>query len=57
MIGLPEILVILIIILILMGPKRLPKLARSLGLATREYKKAAEGAGVKRKKRPAKPAG
>jgi TatA/E family protein of Tat protein translocase len=56
MIGLPELLVILIIALILLGPKRLPKLARSLGLATREYKKAAEGT-TKKKRKTVKPAG
>lgn len=55
MIGLPEILIILIIVLILLGPKRLPKLARSLGLAVREYKKAVESATSKRKTK--KPAG
>ncbi|RLJ09917.1 MAG: hypothetical protein DRP15_01890 [Candidatus Aenigmatarchaeota archaeon] len=53
MIGLPEVLVILIIALLVLGPKKLPKLARSLGLAVREYKKAVE----KPKKKTKKPAG
>jgi TatA/E family protein of Tat protein translocase len=42
MIGLPEVLIILFIILIILGPKKLPELARALGKAVREYKKAAE---------------
>ena len=61
MIGLPEILVILVIILLLLGPKKLPQLARALGLATKEYKKASELSSPrpsrKRKKRVKKPAG
>ncbi|MBW2983574.1 twin-arginine translocase TatA/TatE family subunit [Candidatus Woesearchaeota archaeon] len=39
MIGMTEILVILAIVLILFGPKKLPELARSIGKAVREYKK------------------
>ena len=38
-IGWPEILVILVIILLLFGAKRLPDLARSLGKSLREFKK------------------
>jgi len=38
-IGWPEILVILLIILLLFGAKRLPDLARSLGKSLREFKK------------------
>ena len=34
---------ILIIILLLFGPKRLPALARSLGEAIREFRRAAQG--------------
>ncbi|MCE4624993.1 MAG: twin-arginine translocase TatA/TatE family subunit [Desulfurococcales archaeon] len=34
---------LLVIILLLFGPKRLPQLARSIGQAIREFKKAAEG--------------
>ena len=40
MIGLPEILLILIVVLILFGPKKLPELAKSLGKAIREYREA-----------------
>jgi sec-independent protein translocase protein TatA len=37
--GMPEILVILFVILLLFGAKRLPDLARSLGKSLREFKK------------------
>ena len=37
--GLPEILVILAIVLLLFGAKRLPEMARSLGKSSREFKK------------------
>ena len=36
--GLPELLIILSILLLLFGAKRLPGLARSLGKSTREFK-------------------
>jgi TatA/E family protein of Tat protein translocase len=39
-IGMPEMILILAIALIVMGPKKLPDLARSLGRALREFKKA-----------------
>ncbi|RLI91899.1 MAG: twin-arginine translocase TatA/TatE family subunit [Candidatus Altiarchaeales archaeon] len=39
MIGTSELLIILLIILILFGHKRLPELARSLGEAIREFRK------------------
>jgi sec-independent protein translocase protein TatA len=37
--GAPELLIILIIILLLFGTTKLPKLARSLGEASKEFKK------------------
>lgn len=40
--GLPEILVILVVILLLFGAKRLPELARSLGKSISEFKKGRE---------------
>ena len=39
-IGMPEMLLILAIALIVIGPKKLPDLAKSLGRALREFKKA-----------------
>jgi sec-independent protein translocase protein TatB len=41
-IGMTELLVILVIALIIFGPKRLPELAKHLGKAMREFKKATE---------------
>jgi len=38
-----EIALILVIVLILFGPKKLPELARSIGDALRQYRKAQEG--------------
>jgi len=40
-IGYPEILVILLIALLLFGPKKLPEVGRTLGKAMRELRKAA----------------
>ena len=39
-IGMPELIVILAVALIVLGPKRLPEIARSLGKAMREFKNA-----------------
>ena len=39
-IGIPEIILIVVVVLLLFGAKRIPELARSLGRAQREYKKA-----------------
>ncbi|MBN1871750.1 MAG: twin-arginine translocase TatA/TatE family subunit [Candidatus Omnitrophica bacterium] len=38
--GILELTVILLIILVLFGPKKLPELARALGKAIREFRKA-----------------
>ena len=39
-IGIPEIILILLVVLLLFGAKRIPELARSFGKAQNEYKKA-----------------
>jgi len=41
-IGLQEMLVILVVVLIFFGPKRLPDLAKSLGKGIAEFKKASD---------------
>ena len=42
-IGLLEILIVLIIVLIVFGPKRLPEMGRSLGRGIREFKDSVTG--------------
>lgn len=41
-IGLPELIIILVVALIVFGPKKLPDLARSLGKGMAEFKKASD---------------
>ena len=43
-IGMPELLVIAVVALLVVGPSRLPDLARSLGKGLSEFKKASEEA-------------
>lgn len=50
-IGLPEVVIVLVIILILFGPKKLPELARAIGNSVREYRKGLHSGGKKPKKR------
>jgi TatA/E family protein of Tat protein translocase len=38
-IGAPELIIILVIVLLLFGAKKLPEMARSLGKSQREFKK------------------
>lgn len=40
--GAPELIIILVVVLLLFGANRLPKLARSLGKAQKEFKKGVE---------------
>ena len=45
--GAPELLIILLIIMLIFGGAKLPKLARSLGESSKEFKKGlSEGAGA-----------
>lgn len=39
-IGMPELIIILVVALIVVGPKRLPELARTLGRGLAEFKRA-----------------
>ena len=43
-VGGTELLILLVIILLLFGAKRIPQLARSLGTGTREFRKGISGA-------------
>jgi sec-independent protein translocase protein TatA len=42
-IGLPELLILLVIILLIFGPKKLPEMGRSLGRGMREFKDSVTG--------------
>lgn len=50
-IGLGELLVILVIILVVFGAKRLPEIGKSLGEGLREFKKAVGTRGEEKDKR------
>ena len=42
-IGFPELIVLLIVLLLIFGPKRLPEMGRSLGKGMREFKDSVTG--------------
>jgi sec-independent protein translocase protein TatA len=44
-IGIPELLIILVVVLLIFGPKRLPHLGRQLGGGMREFKDSIQGKG------------
>ncbi len=48
--GLPEILIILLIVLLLFGAKRLPEIGRGLGEGIKSFKKALSGKEEKEEK-------
>jgi sec-independent protein translocase protein TatA len=50
MLGLPELLILLVIVLLVLGPKRLPGLGRSIGGGIRNFRD-----GLKAPERPADP--
>jgi len=47
-IGFPELLVLLLVVLLVFGPKRLPEMGRSLGRGMREFKDSVSGGGKDR---------
>lgn len=54
--GATELIIILVVVLLLFGSTRLPKLARSLGQASREFKQGiAEGPGDEEVGEPGRP--
>jgi sec-independent protein translocase protein TatA len=42
-IGAPELIILLIVLLLVFGPKRLPEMGRSLGRGIREFKESVSG--------------
>ena len=55
-IGLPEIMIIVFVVLLLFGAKRIPELFRSLGKSLNEFKKGmAEGESDKKPDQPNEP--
>jgi sec-independent protein translocase protein TatA len=44
-IGIPELLIVLVVVLLVFGPKRLPQLGRQLGGGMREFKDSIQGKG------------
>jgi sec-independent protein translocase protein TatA len=42
-IGIPELLIVLVVVLLVFGPKRLPQLGRQLGGGMREFKDSIQG--------------
>ena len=55
-IGLPEILIVVFVVLLLFGAKRIPELFRSLGKSLNEFKKGmADGESDKKSDKPSEP--
>jgi sec-independent protein translocase protein TatA len=54
-IGIPELLIVLVIVLLLFGARRLPEVARGLGSGMREFKDAVTGKDGDTEERPALP--
>jgi sec-independent protein translocase protein TatA len=42
-IGMPELLILLLVVLLVFGPKKLPEMGRSLGKGMREFKSSVTG--------------
>ena len=47
-IGVPELIVLLLVLLLIFGPKRLPEMGRSLGKGMREFKDSISSSGKDR---------
>ena len=54
-IGFPELLILLIVVLLVFGPKRLPEMGRSLGRGMREFKDSVTGSDKEEAVTPAPP--
>jgi sec-independent protein translocase protein TatA len=54
--GLPEIIIILVIVLIIFGPSKLPQLGKALGEGIRSIRKSSEGGDDAEAKQPAEKA-
>ncbi len=54
-IGAPELIIILIIVLLVFGSARLPKLARSLGQASKEFKEGVKEGSTQDPEQPGPP--
>ena len=55
-IGIPELIIVLVILLVVFGPKRLPGIGRSLGSGMREFKDSVTGNSKDDDDRPSLPA-
>jgi sec-independent protein translocase protein TatA len=55
-IGWPEIIIVLVILLVIFGPKRLPHLGKSIGQSVRGFKSGMSGEEEEKEKIPAPPA-
>ena len=55
MIGTPELIIVLLVVLVIFGGSQLPKLARGLGSAQREFKKGLEEGAAEDDKSSKKP--
>ncbi len=53
--GMPELIVIMIVVLIIFGPKQLPRIGRAIGESVRELRNAANKLGEEEPPQPASP--
>jgi sec-independent protein translocase protein TatA len=55
-VGVPELLIVLVIALIVLGPKKLPEVGRSVGNGLREFKESLSGESSRRDDEDERPA-